>query len=306
MTWSFNKIDYSSWYIRLPRTLYKHNTEVQQRWMEKCLKWKNRGNVEALRGSAERAMNFPPTVQTGREALCVAVELVQPPFREQKPLNTRTSNQNVSESQTAKMVGLASGADLVCWGPLKLHIILVFIIFSHRATALTQGLFVSVCLLCPLNPPTAPTPPLLSTEHIWHRASPLAEEYQRVNGSPFPLRLSLWFSFGQRRLLAGGDVCRPHENVSLFPQKATLHQPHVLTAHFAAQMSSVKSTWPDRIPTCSWNFFRLILFVGQLKLKCDLPSSPAVDGWMVIKGQGGWKCAICERWWLAVVSTQMV
>ena len=50
------------------------------------------------------------------------------------------------------MVSLASGADLVCWGPLKLHIILVLIIFSRRFTALTQGLFVSVCLLCPSTP----------------------------------------------------------------------------------------------------------------------------------------------------------
>lgn len=61
-------------------------------------------------------MNFPPTVQTGREALCVAVELSQAPFRQPKPLNTCTSNQNVSESQTAKTVGAASGADLVCLG----------------------------------------------------------------------------------------------------------------------------------------------------------------------------------------------
>lgn len=176
-----------------------------------------------MRGRAERAMNFPPTVQTRREALCVAVELRQTPFIQLKPLNTRTSNQKVSESQTAKMVGAASGADLVCWEPLKLHIILVFIIFSRRAAALTQGLFVSVCLLCHSTPsPPPPTPPLFSTEHIWRWASTSAEEYQCVNGSLFLLRLSLWFSFGQKRLLAWGDVCRPHENLCL----SFLKRPH--------------------------------------------------------------------------------
>ena len=100
-------------------------------------------------------MNSPPTVPAGREALCVSMELGQPPpplLIELKLLNTRTSNQNVSESPTAKMVSLASGADLVCWGPLNLHIILAFIIFSRWATALTQGLFVSLRLLCPSTP----------------------------------------------------------------------------------------------------------------------------------------------------------
>lgn len=124
--------------------------------MEKCSKWKNRGNEQASRSRAERAVNFPPTVQARREALCVAVELSQTIFIQQEPRNARTSNQIVSESQTAKTVGAASCADLVCWGPLKLHIILVFIIFSRGATSLTQGLFVSVCLLCHSAPSLHP------------------------------------------------------------------------------------------------------------------------------------------------------
>lgn len=110
-------------------------------------------------------------------------------------------------------------------GPLKLHIILVFIIFSSRAIA--QGLFVSVCLFCP----STPTPPLHSTEHIWHWASSLAVDHQCVNGSLFPLRLSLWFSFGQERLLAEVDVCHPHENCFLL----------FLTAHFALATHSRSS-----------------------------------------------------------------
>lgn len=88
--------------------------------MEKCLKWNNRGNTQALRGRAERAMNFPPTVQTGREALCIAVELGQTPFKQLKPLNTCTSTQNLSESQTAKMAAAASGADLVPQGTTQI------------------------------------------------------------------------------------------------------------------------------------------------------------------------------------------
>lgn len=136
--------------------------------MEKCWKWKNRGNVEALRGRAERAMNSPPTVPAGQRGSLCGCGARPTAFIQLKPLYAHTSNQNLSESPTAKMVSLASGADLVCWGPLKLHIILVFIIFSHRATALTQG---SLCICLPvlsLNPhPPPPTPPLLSTEHIW-------------------------------------------------------------------------------------------------------------------------------------------
>lgn len=125
---------------------------------------------------------------------------------------------SVSESQRAKMLSLASGVGLVCWGPLTLHIILVFIIFSRKATALTQGLFVSVCLLFPS---VAPTPPLLYWTHLalgFH----LAEEYQCVNGSLFPLRLSLRFSFSQKGLLAQRGVCRPHENLCLYFLKRPL------------------------------------------------------------------------------------
>lgn len=43
--------------------------------MEKCLKWKNRGNVEALRGRAERANELPsysPDWQRGSLCACGA------------------------------------------------------------------------------------------------------------------------------------------------------------------------------------------------------------------------------------------
>lgn len=113
-----------------------------------------------------------------------------------------------------------------------------------------------LCICLPtlsLNPsPPLPTPPLFSTEHIWRWASTLAEEYHCVNGSLFPLRLSLWFSFGQRRLLAGGDVCRPHENVCLYFLKRPLCTDYTFSQLIsAAQISSEKSLWHDRTPTCT-------------------------------------------------------
>lgn len=184
------------------------------------------------------------------------------------------------------MVGLASGAHLVCWGPLKLHIILVFIIFSHRATALTQGLFVSVCLLCPSIAPPPPTPPLFSTEHIWRLASTLAEEYQCVNCSLFPLRLSLWLSFSQGRFLAGGDVCHLHENVSLY----FLKRPLCTDYTFSKLLLQLRyAVWNDfgmtEHPLAVETFYFFVLF----ELQCDWPTPPpAVDGLMVIKGQGCW------------------
>lgn len=152
-------------------------------------------------------MNFPPTVQTRREALCVAVELRQTPFIQLKPLNTRTSNQNVSESQTAKMVGAASGADLVCWEPLKLHIILVFIIFSRRAAALTQGLFVSVCLLCHSTP--SPPPPHLHSSPLntFGAGLPLLLKNTSVSMVPFFLCACPFGSALARRGYWLGETC---------------------------------------------------------------------------------------------------
>lgn len=53
------------------------NREVLQRRMEKYSKRTNGGNKAVVSGRAESAANVPPTVRTGREALCVAVELSQ-------------------------------------------------------------------------------------------------------------------------------------------------------------------------------------------------------------------------------------
>lgn len=60
--------------------------------------------------------------------------------------------------------------------------------------------------------------------------------------------------------------------------------------------SSFCSSHVQREITLAWQshplavetFSDLILFVDQLELKCDRPGSPAVDGWVVIKGQGCW------------------
>lgn len=221
-----------------------------------------------------RELNFPPTVQARREALCVAVELSQTIFIRQKPRNARTSNQIVSESQTAKTVCAASCADLVCWGPLKLHIILVFIIFSRGATGWTQGLFVSVCLLCHSTPSLHPHlhSSLLST---FGTELPLLLKNTIVSMVPFFFCAR---PFGQKRLLGWGDVCHPHENLCLFSLKATLH---CHTAHFAARISTVISPCHDRDAHLLLKFSDgVIVFVCWWKLK--------LDGWMVITGQSCW------------------
>lgn len=97
-------------------------------------------------------MNFPPTGQTSREALCVAVELSQAPFRQSKPLNTCTSNQNVSESQTAKTVA-ASGADLVCRGATQITYYFSVDYLQSQSHGIDTG---PLCICLPvlsLNPP---------------------------------------------------------------------------------------------------------------------------------------------------------
>lgn len=110
------------------------------------------------------------------------------------------------------MLSLASSTGVVCWEQVTLHIILTFVISSRGATALTQSLFVSVCLLWPPTAPNAFTP-LYWTHSVlgFH----LTEEYRCVNASLFPLRLSLWFSFVQKRFFPKRDVFRPHENLCL-------------------------------------------------------------------------------------------
>lgn len=178
------------------------------------------------------------------------------------------------------MVSLASGADLVCWGPLKLHIILAFIIFRQKATALTQGLFVSFYQLCPSTPlhPHASSP--LST---FGTVLPLWLKNTTVSTAalpPVPL-VQLWreeaFGWGTRALPSW-------KCVSLFSQKATRHQLHILTAHFF----SVQMCIPKR--PCQWQNSHLQLkhFQSQFGVKVWQTCPRAVDGWMVIEGQGCW------------------
>lgn len=144
-----------------------------------------------------------------------------------------------------------------------------------------------ICLPALSLNPTAPTPPRFSTEHIWRWASTLAEEYQCVNGSLFPLRLSLWFSFGQRRLLAGGDVCRPHENLRLYFLKRPLYPDHTFSQLILQLRYPVQNPLGVTEPPLAAETFS-DWFCLWVQWECDWPSSPAVDGWMVIKGQGCW------------------
>lgn len=239
--------------------------------MEKCLKWKNRGNTQALRGRAERAMNFPPTVQTGREALCVAVELSQTPFKQLKPLNTCTSNQNLSESQTAKMSATASGADLVGRGPLKLHIILVFIIFSYRAKALTQGLFVSVCLLCPSTPLTAPTL-LSSLLNAFGAGFPLLLKNTSVSMAPFFLWACPFGSALARKGYWLGETCAALMKICV----SLSSKGHSVQTH-----SSFSSSYPvwNHLGMTEYKYFQIDCDCVPVGVRAWLPLLPFC-GWM--------------------------
>lgn len=193
------------------------------------------------------------------------------PFTRPKPLNTRTSTQNVSESQSAKTA--ASGADLVQWkwgwgGALKLHIILVFIIFAE----LKRGHWASLCLFvyAVLQPAHRPHAACLSAGHIWLRSSAFDEEYLFVFTSLFfysvPVPLLLLLLEGGRLL---GRTCAT---------LAKTRPSSSLTAHFAAQMSRGKSPWHVGTPSFSRDIFTDLLC--QLELKHDCSSSPLwMDGW---------------------------
>lgn len=182
-------------------------------------------------------MNFPPTAATGREALCVAVELGQTSFMQLKtPQNTsHIQPERVRIAHGPERLGAASGTDLVRWRTLNLHISTAFIIFSRRATTLTQGLFVSVFffLLCPSNPPHRPHTSTLPQRT--HLASSSAEEYHCINGSLFCLcvRPFFAFSFGPNSALAYADVCHPHENLCLSVPK----RPNRLSSQLILQLT---------------------------------------------------------------------
>lgn len=211
--------------------------------MEKCWTGKNRGNVEA-----ELREQWTPLLQSRpAERLFVRLWSSANPFHTTetpelshiKPESVRiTDSQDGWSSQRCRPCMLG--------GPLKLHIILVFIIFSHRATALTQGLFVSVCLLCPSTPTAPHASSLLHWTHLalgfhfgWR--IPVCQWFP-FSSAPVPL-VQLWpeeaFGWGRRVPLSW-------KFVSLFPQKATLRRLRILTAHFAARMSSEKSPWRGR------------------------------------------------------------
>lgn len=88
--------------------------------MEEYRKW-----TSFARQSWEGAMNFPPTAATGREALCVAVELSQTSFMQLKtPETHRTSNQSVSESHTAQSGLVQPAALTLCVGEYSTYILL--------------------------------------------------------------------------------------------------------------------------------------------------------------------------------------
>jgi len=187
-------------------------------------------------------MNSPPTLLAGREALCVAVELSQTPSYNWNPW---TPAQLGRVLQNHWLVRLVSDADLVCWGgPLKLHIILVFIIFSLKATALTQAFFVSVCLPCP----STHHHPLLSyLLNTFGTGLPLWLKNTNVSiVAFFPPRLSFGSARPQETLAGWKRVPPSCKFVSIY-SKATLHQMQVFTAHFSARTAGKTSLWPREI-----------------------------------------------------------
>ena len=157
LIWLFNK-----WFSAAHLVLQGRTQKCCRAEWKKYLnldKQRKEGRFERQSGERRERPSYSQNWQ--RSSLC-GCGAEPKPSTQLKPLNARTSTQNVSESQAAKTVCAASGADLVWWkeGPLILHIILVFIIFSCRAKAWTLSLFVSVCLLCPPTP--SPPPRLLS------------------------------------------------------------------------------------------------------------------------------------------------
>lgn len=67
----------------------------------------------------------------------------------------------------------------------------------------------------------------------------------------FPLRLSLWFSFGKKRLLRGHVRC-PHENLRLYFQKRPLCSNYTFSQLIFQLRCLVQNhLGNDRAPTCS-------------------------------------------------------
>lgn len=109
----------------------------------------------------------------------------------ENPRNTsHIQPERVRITHGPERLGAASSIDLVCWRILNLHIIIVFIIFSRRATTLTQGPSVSVFFFCSAQTLLFPhTSTLLQRTHL---ASSSAEEYHCINGSLFCLYVRLF------------------------------------------------------------------------------------------------------------------
>jgi len=98
-----------------------------------------------------------------------------------------------------------------------------------------------LCIWSPalfLNPPP-PTPPLFSTEPILHEASTSAEEYQCLNGFPFPPRLSLFGGALARGVFWPGKTCAALVKLCFYFLKRPLCTD--CTAPFAAWISWKKS-----------------------------------------------------------------
>lgn len=169
--------------------------------MEKYLNWTNGGTkAVCVRRSGERSER-PSYSQKLAEELFVWLwssakpfHTAEPPRTHAHPPRTCQNHRRPKASVQPAVLTLYMGGEKERGGGLKLHIILVFIIFHGRAKAWTLGLFVCVCLLCPPTP--SPPPRLLSAERIRLWASTFAEEYHCANSSlfksvPVPLLLLL-------------------------------------------------------------------------------------------------------------------
>lgn len=146
-------------------------------------------------------MNFPPTVQTGREVLCVPVELVQTPFIQLKPPNTRTSNQNMSESHM-------SWCSQWCW-PCMLGATQITYYFSvHYLESQSHGIDTGpLCICLPALSPPYPPRLLSSLLNTFGTGLPLWLKNTSVSMVPFFLCACLFGSALARGGLWLGETC---------------------------------------------------------------------------------------------------
>lgn len=243
------------------------NREVLAELNGKILEMDKQGQESGCEWQSRERSECPSYSQKWQRSSLCGCGAKPNPFTQPKPLNTCTSTQNVSESQSAKTVQPAVLTLYSGRGGGGTQITYYFSVhYLCRAKAWTLGLCIGLSTLSS-NPLTAPTPPvpLLSTI-----------------GSGLPLLMKNTSSSLVHFLICAPLVLLLLEGGRLHGRTcATLvimRPSSSLTAHFAAQMSKVNSPWHVGTPSFSRDIFTDPLC--QLELKHDCSSSPLwMDGW---------------------------